>query len=763
MSRVVEQRFTSVSEASEGDAYLFADDRPAKGAGSDAPAQRPWLVLITDDDEEVHRATTYALRNVEVDGRPLELLHASNASETLTLLQEHEDIAVAMLDVVMETPDAGLRLVETLRNELGRHSMRIILRTGQPGYAPELEVIRRYDINDYRTKSELTQARLITTLTAAIRAYEQFELMHAANRGMETVARASNEIFRLRSAQEFARILLLRLAELLRHPIDGVVCFERKLADNQRDHGLSIESGSGRYAPMQACEAEKALDVEHLRSIQRCMAVRSVVFEPGRFSMWLGNGLRDAVAVVDLPQPLHEVDRRLVELFASNLVVAFENVDLIERLDFFAFFDPLTHLPNRTRFLSDVDLDLFARQGGSRCLAIADIVRFSDVNDALGHRCGDSLLVAVAKRLRGALGAEVMLSRMNGDVFGIYGPENAVDPVRVAKAFGPAFFVHGHALSIQMRIGLVRVSQCKGNAVELLRNANLALNQARQAGGGSFCEFSVMMSEDVQSRVSILHSLRAAIDFKRGLAVHYQPLVNVVTGEVCGAEALLRWRNDFGESVPPLRFIPLAERTGMINELGIWVLEQALDRLSAWHRLGYHQMCMTVNISPVQLREDDFVIQLQRIIDYCDIRPERVCLDLTEAVCLEDPVMLASRLKALHDIGVLLAIDDFGSGDSSLRQLMNLPVDWVKVAPGYVTRLEQSDTERAIAASIFDLAKKRGRCVVAEGVETAEQAQALQEMGCELMQGFHFGHPMAAEQFGVWLRAYRNERGAFSR
>ncbi|MDP5239581.1 EAL domain-containing protein [Uliginosibacterium sp. 31-16] len=754
MSLSVDQQSAgNVAQAEE--AFLFADDLPTALSAGNERALRPWRVLITDDDEEVHRATTYALRGVEVDGRPLELLHASSASEAVALLQVEKDIAVGMLDVVMETPDAGLRLVETIRNELGLRSMRIVLRTGQPGYAPELDVIRRYDINDYRTKSELTQTRLITTLTAGLRAYEQLELVRAANRGMETVARASNEIFRLRSTQEFSRVLLQCLAELLGRDMDAVVCLEKSSAEAQRDHGLYIESAAGRYVAMQGCAAEKALDVEMLRAIRRCTAARSCVFEPGRFAMWLGCGSRDAVVVVDLEQPLHEIEHRLVEMFASSLAVGFENVDLIERLDFFAFFDPLTHLPNRTRFIADVDQDLFSRQGGTRCLAIADIVRFSEVNDALGHRCGDSLLVAVSKRLRVALGTGVTLSRIAADSFGIYGPENAVDPESVRKAFELPFFVHGHALAIQMRMGLVQVSQCKGNAVELLRNANLALTQARRADGGSFCEFSVMMSEDVQTRVSMLHNLRAAIDFKRGLSVHYQPLVNAASGEVLGVEALLRWRNDFGEMVPPLRFIPLAERTGMINELGLWVLEQALDRLAAWHRQGHRQLGIAINISPVQLRSEDFVPKVRRIIEYCDVPPAQICFEFTEAVGLEDPVLLAARLGALRELGIRLGIDDFGTGHSSLRQLIGLATDVVKIDPTYIEQIAHSAEERALAASVVELARSRCPRVVAEGVETAEQAQALLAMGCELMQGFHFGRPMAADQFDAWLRGNR--------
>lgn len=748
----LEQGENSISGRAE-DVFVFAEDLPARQVKRmEEDLLRPWRVLITDDDEEVHRATTYALRGVLVDGRPLELLHAYSSAEAENLLREQRDVAVGMLDVVMETADAGLRLVDTIRNELGLRSMRIVLRTGQPGYAPELDVIRRYDINDYRTKAELTQTRLITTLTAGLRAYEQLEQIRRANHGLDSVALVANEIFRLRSSADFSRVLLQRLGELLDCPSEGVVCLEERADVAQRDHGLYIECGTGRYAAMQGCLADKALDIELLRSIRRCMAARSCVFEPGRLTIWLGNAARDAVVVLDVEEPPRDIERRLVTMLGSSLVVGFENVGLIERLDFFAFFDPLTRLPNRTRFLTMVDQDLLASAAVPRCLAIVDVVRFSEINDALGHRCGDSLLAEVAHRLHGALGAEVTISRLSGDCFGLFGPESAIDAATVRRAFERPFIVHGHALAVQVRMGRVRVSQSRGNAVELLRNASLALNQARKAGGSAACEFSPGMSEDVQSRVTMLHNLRAAIDFKRGLAVHYQPLVNGATGEVLGAEALLRWRNDFGEAVPPERFIPLAEQTGMINELGAWVLEQALDQLAAWHRLGYAQFGVSVNLSPVQLRAEDFVARVADAIEFCDVSPAKICFDITEAVGFEDPQMLAQRLAALRGLGVRFALDDFGAGQASLRQLVALSADVLKIDRCYVERVVQSSEDCALAATVVALAKHRNMDVIAEGVETAEQAEVLLAMGCETMQGFHFGRPMAPEQFDQWLR-----------
>lgn len=753
MSSALEQRSQSVPYETE-ELMRFIDEAKDSDNLSEDAERLPWRILITDDDEEVHQATGFALRGVLIDERPLELLHAYSASQAKEILRENPDVAVSMLDVVMETPDAGLRLVQYIREELCLHAMRIVLRTGQPGYAPELEVIRRYDINDYRTKSELTQVRLVTTLTAAARAYAQIETVRAANRGMDVVARSANTMFRLHGSEAFARVLLERLDEILGQGFEALVAMEER-AESPAEVGLKIVCGRGRYQSFPGCLAESCLDVELLHAIRRCTAARTCVFEPTRFSLWLGNSSRDAVVVLDHAQALLPVQKRLIEMFAASLSVGFENVDLIERLDFFAFFDPLTHLPNRTRFITEVDQDLFSRQGSSRCLALADVVRFSEINDALGYRCGDSLLVGVAKRLRQALGGSVILARLSGDTFGLFGPENALDADVINAAFKQSFFVHGHALSVQLRLGVVRVGECSGNAVELMRNASLALTQARQAGGGACAYFSVMMSEDVQSRVSLLHSLRAAIDFKRGLSLNYQPIVHAASGEVKGLEVFLRWRNDFGEHVPPGRFIPLAERTGMINELGLWVLEQSLERFGIWLRQGWTGLTLTLNLSAVQLRSSDFVARLKDLLHFNDVPADRLVFDITENLWLEARDFLTQQLEALREIGVRFVLDDFGCGQASLSRLTDYPVSGIKIDQRFVAGLAEGDAERALPAAMSELARLRGLDLIAEGVETLQQARLLQDLGCKLMQGYHFARPMPADQADAWLRQRR--------
>lgn len=731
----------------------FAEECTAGDAAADRPERSPWVILVADDDGEVHRATTFALKGVTIDDRPLRLLHARSAAEAEAVLRATPQVAVAMLDVVMETPDAGLRLVEVIRSQLGLRNLRIILRTGQPGYAPELDVIRSHDINDYRTKSELTQTRLITTLTAALRAFNQLELISATQRGMDAVSRASNTLLRLHTLSDLAMGLFERMASVTEIKLSGFVCVEHAMSARGDEAGLNVLYGVGAYASFAGRPVAAVVNADMHRSIRRCMAAQTHVFETDRFLLWFSAQKVDVVAVFEHGEPLAPLIRQLVEMFAVSLGVGFENANLIERLDFFAHYDPLTHLPNRTRFVEEVSEELFRHQEQERALAIVDVVRFSDVNESLGFRSGDSLLMLVSKRLRAALPPGVRLARLSGDTFGLFGRMNDLVSADIHQAFQAPFFVHGHALSVQVRMGLVRVSETKGHVLEFLRDANLALSEARRSSGAVTTRFSAALAEDAHARINLLHSLRAAIDFHRGLSLHFQPILDATGETLLGIEALLRWRNESGQMVAPAQFIPLAEQTGMINELGQWVLEAALARFAVWRRLTGGKVSLTLNLSAVQFRDEHLAERIKCALEDNDIAPNELVIDLTEAICAEDRGLVLAHLRRLRAWGVKVAIDDFGSGSFSLRQLMEFPVDIIKIDRSFVADILAPEDDISFVRTIGSLAQARGMRTVAEGVETPLQQRRLAEAGCDAIQGFHLCRPLPADSMDAWLRA----------
>lgn len=713
----------------------------------------PWRVLIVDDEKDVHSATLFALGDLVIAGRPLEFLHAYSAAEGRRIMETTPLIAVILLDVVMETGDAGLQLVRAIRDELGCTDTRIILRTGQPGYAPELEVIRDYDINDYKTKSELTRTRLVTSLTTAIRSYEQLRSIIEGRRKLDHLVRTSPGLFARHSLDDFAKGALLQVAALLEVEPHGVFCARRGLGiGNEERERYCVVSAQGRHSGEMGRAIEEISDRRLADLLQRCCREQCNLHEPDAIVLHFGSA-GDCLAVLFLEtrHPLNEMERQLLEVMSVSMAVGLENVMLFQRLNFSAYFDPLCRLPNRAQFVSLIDQRLKSNER-SWTTMLLDVDHFSDINAALGHQTGDLLLVAVAKRLRAGLPAEVAVARVSGGAFGLLGPDAVLDPEKVLSMFEQSIVVDGQSLMIQPFLGLERLSEAEGSGTDVFKNANIALGRAKSERRSRWQYFTREMQVATQQRLSLLHDLRHAADAKRGLSLYYQPQIEIASGRVIGAEALMRWKNDRGEDVPPYRFIPLAEYSHLIIELGEWALCTACEQLVEWDRAGHHNLRMSVNVSIAQFRDPNFVTMARRCIQDSGVDPKKIELEVTETMALTESESVLEALYKLKDFGVSIAIDDFGSGFSSLNHLHRLPINRLKIDRTFVADLYAGGSGASIAEMIVKLGRMFGMSVIAEGVETSEQFEALRRMGCHEVQGFLFSRPVPAAEFDALLR-----------
>ena len=293
----------------------------------------PWRLLVIDDDDEVHRVTRFALRGVEIEGRPLELLHAHSAREGETLLRRQRDIACILLDVVMETPDAGLSLVQVIREVIGNTMVRIILRTGQPGQAPERSVILEYDINDYKAKTQLTAQQLFTCTVAALRSYEDLITIDANRRGLEKIIEASSSLSKTRSMKLFAAGVLTQLSAIVGAGPDAILCVQRGDIRRTDSEGLYVLAGSGRYEQLINEPLDDHVEPEIAEEIRRCLAERQNIFHQTHAAMYINtlNG-RENVVYMSSDRALNRLDQRLIELFCDKITVGFENIYLYEQL-----------------------------------------------------------------------------------------------------------------------------------------------------------------------------------------------------------------------------------------------------------------------------------------------------------------------------------------------------------------------------------------------------------------------------------------------
>lgn len=740
--------------AHTSDELVFLDDdSPATDTMS---ANQPyWRILIVDDDNDVHEATEFALAGIQILGRSLQLLHAHSGHEALELLSHETDVAVILLDVVMESDDAGLQTVDAIRKRLALDNTRIILRTGQPGQAPETETISRYDINDYKTKSELSQNKLFTTLTAAIRSYDQLLRLDASRRGLEKIVTASNQFIAEQGMNAFAEGVITQIASLIGVSPDGLVCAIAEEPGNRENPAeFRVIAAAGHFSHLIRHRLTD-IDQPHIvDNLTRALQERTSIITAHHVTLYFRKSAEEGFAAfIDSATPICEVDKHLLEVFCTNIALCAKNVDLVTALRRDAFVDRLTGLPNRTALIAK--LGEYNKSGvKDHALAVVDIDNFASTNDVLGHKYGDDLLKATAQRLRSCFGESFYVTRLAGDAFGVLGQARQITAPFIQECFNHPFSIVGieHRISVSSGIAEVGCTQLTG--VETLKDAYIALRLAKNQGMGQSVTYSQLIGNESRERSQLLRDLRVGFDNQQ-LFLAFQPQIDLISGVPLGVEALLRWRQPDGSLVPPDRFIPIAEQSGLIVSMGCWLLKIALNSLSRFRAVGFPGLKMAVNISPVQLRQPDFFEIIQEALSSTNTNPENLELEITESVAvggLDSVIPLLAKFRAQ---GISIAIDDFGTGYSSLSYLEKLPADHLKIDRSFVKALGEDNNGSRITRTIILLGHELGMRIIAEGVEDAETAVKLLELGCNEAQGYHYARPMPEEDVLTWLAKHK--------
>ncbi|MCP5271664.1 MAG: EAL domain-containing protein [Burkholderiaceae bacterium] len=424
-----------------------------------------------------------------------------------------------------------------------------------------------------------------------------------------------------------------------------------------------------------------------------------------------------------------------------------------ERLDVLARTDALTGLANRRQLAEQVAATALAMRhdGDAFALLVFDLDRFRHVNDSLGHEIGDRALREVAVRLQRVMRAGDVVARIGGDQFATLlrhadAPAAEAAAHRVLAAMAEPWQFDGMAFTLTCSVGIALAPGHGRNADELLRHAESAMRGAKSSGSNGLRFHQQHAEGDLRSHMRLDHAMRQALASQR-FRLHYQPQVDLATGEVVGAEALIRWRDPALGEVPPGRFIPVAEDTGFIIAIGDWVLEQAARQAAAWAAEG-RALTVAVNVSALQFRQADFVERVASVLDQHALPPQRLELELTESILVRDADEALERLRALANLGVRLSIDDFGTGYSSLGRLKSCPIHRLKIDRSFIRGLPDDARDAALVRAIVQMGQALGLNVVAEGVETEPQRRFLREIGCHDFQGFLFAPGMDAVSFG---------------
>ena len=425
-----------------------------------------------------------------------------------------------------------------------------------------------------------------------------------------------------------------------------------------------------------------------------------------------------------------------------------------------AHFDALTGLPNRSLLADRVGqaLSSVERKGESLALIFLDLDRFKNVNDSLGHRIGDELLIQVAQRLQSGLRDEDTVSRLGGDEFIVVLPGTGADGAarvakKVLKSLSLPYCIEQHELTITPSLGIA-MYPADGDSYEALSMcADAAMYRAKQSGRQTFRFFTREMQEDSERTLQLENALRRALELDQ-LELHYQPQIALDSGRVVGVEALLRWHHPELGDVSPSDFIPVAEDSGLILPIGQWVVRTAVRQMKSWVDGGMAPRVMAVNLSAVQFRQARLPERVAQILDEFELPPRCLELELTESVAMEDPLAAIAVMDALHQRGIRMAIDDFGTGYSSLSYLKRFKVSKLKIDQSFVRDIARDPENEAIVEAIIGLSKTLGLQTIAEGVETAEQLAFLRAKGCHQVQGYYFARPMPAADFEDFVRGY---------
>ncbi|MEW8692882.1 MAG: EAL domain-containing protein [Candidatus Thiodiazotropha endolucinida] len=957
-----------------------------------------WEILVVDDEPDWHTSIRMALEGVEIEGRPLKLYFALSREKALRMLGRQPGIALLLLDVVMESEHAGLNLVQDIRERLGNETIQIAIVTGQPAYAPEPLVVERYQINDYRLKTDLSAAKLTALVCTGIRAYKSLCALIETQEKLKGTALALYEsekkyhdlydlapdmyaTVELDSAQisQCNQALVENLGFTSKNEIIGKTIFDihqvsclnktqeafRLFAEKGQvqDAVLSLrhKDGSGidvslkivaiydeqanivegraswrditerkkseaalreseeRYRAIfgqaavgfasvsldgswmevndRLCEIvgysrEKLLDraqhdIAHPDDVETCLDLVRQTFngELQNFSMelrcmreqgemvWVNlsvslvrgsNGqpkhfvfviedidqrkqaeekLRQAAAVfmntaegviitnldgtiIDVNQAYSDItgysnkealgqnprilksgrhDPSFYELMWHELkqtgnwrgeiwnrrkdgsvypelltisavkeesgnVVGYVGVftDITsdkkaqEQLYYLVHHDPLTGLPNRLLFNAQLSQSIkhAARDRAMLAIIFLDLDLFKHINESMGHEVGDELLVQVAYRLAHALRSSDIVARVSGDEFVLLledlkqANDASMMIVKLMDKIKKPFVLQDQRISITCSAGISLYPEDGETPVDLLRNADAAMHQAKEEGRSTYQFYKSEMTASAFEHILLESALRTALD-QDEMRLVYQPQVDLITDGLVGMEALLRWDHPQQGVVSPARFIPIAEQSGLIHEIGVWVLRSACIQGKAWLDQGFAIGRIAVNVSASQLQFGDFVALVHQILDETGLPAKHLTLEVTERFMMSKTREGVEQLKALQSSGIEIAIDDFGTGYSSMSQLKQLPINKLKIDKSFIRDIPVDSDDMAISEAVIALGKALNMKVIAEGVETEAQSDFLKEKGCEEAQGYLYSAPIDVDDIKVWLKNIR--------
>lgn len=709
-------------------------------------APSPWLIGIIDDEESVHQATTIALSRSTIQGRELKFLHAYNAKEGYSMAANHPDLAVVLLDVVMESKDAGLALVDKLRTDLKRLSLQIILRTGQPGQAPESEVVEEYEINAYKTKNELTKQKLFSTISAAIRAYRHLGELNDSRRSIRAVAETSAKLHARKEVDEFARGVLGELEHILGTETEGLICISRYAEPGQvpperaEKKEYRIAAATGKYQALRGGMLGRLADRRMDRRIVKAINEKRHVTR-GEFGILYFRSASEweGVIVFDNTGSLHRIDGDLLQIFCLNVSLGFENAKFIKHLDRIAMIDHLTGLLTRQGLIDRI-LRCEDRPVEPYCVYLVDIDYFHEIVIGMGYAYGGQVLCRFGEKLTEICGERGFVARLHADVFAVVVMAGSISGDELAERCARPLSILDNRIRVGVTVGCASASRHEERREafgKILQQAETALNVAKNRRRGSSAVYDTSMDRWEPARLGMVSDIRDALDEHQFFLV-MQPKVRIHERSIVGYEALIRWKHPETGLVNPSDFIPVVNRSGLYIDVDLYVLREVCLLLRRYPELN---VPVSLNVSAHSIHHSGFVDDVATLCEALQPDISMLELEVTEYALIRGKFAIES-LKRLRQLGFKLCLDDFGSGYSSLSYLMNMPLDVIKIDRSFVRNLSRDEDAQIVLEGTVSIGKRLDKEIVIEGVETQTELDAVAAMGVSVVQGFFFYRPL---------------------
>ena len=715
---------------------------------------KTWKILTVEDDLDYQNALVNSLKELKAkDGYKYELLTANSVPEAALALSMHPDIALIFIDVVMEEDYSGLRLVNTIREVIGNAEMRIVLLTGQPGFAPESDIMKMLDIDEYWNKSDLSAEKLQSIVNSNMRTWEYISQIRSAKQGLQLVLDASRSINGKHDMASFSYAVLKEISNILKITEGGGI-FCSSNADPSSE--CLILSTHGCFSGIKGQPVGPNLPAEMLQDFKQAIRERRHIFSKHHSVFFFETPDQqgaDYITIVKSDNPISEQNEYLLKVFSENVSTGFANISLLNRLTELAYTDVSLNLQNRNWLTREIK-NMNAQERLKTRLVIFDIYQFDEKAFTFGHEFCNKLMKLVYQSIVDSFTRyDPRIALISNKAFGMlvsvdFDISNAVSYFQNKQKFEieqVKQYIDVRILELKLNVALNLTPEKVISLAESSLNSS-QLNQTK------YIQHTEEKTDQITRRYELMAELRTAIGNK-SLQVALQPKISLSTLKPAGFEALARWQRADGSFVRPDEFIELAETAGLINELDHVIFEKILETINQLKEQGCN-LPVAFNASSYDLVEPSYFEQIKTKIEEYNILPSMLELEVTETQAISNYNLIKEALERFITLGMKVSIDDFGTGYSSLAHINEIPSTSIKIDRYFVSDLEFNDNNQYMIKMILSLANQFNFSVIAEGVENEFEAQWLHQQGCETAQGYYFSKPLFLKDLIVWLKQF---------